>query len=165
MPRSSKASQQSKSSNQASYPKSCTPGRNAVFFLLEEDSFRPGVFFGGHYLSQSAVVPRFILQMQAKEPATSRFERRTRGVQRQRQAQQLWGRASLKRRQVFTPSRRKQCTSRSLRSWGTLSLRALLPHLHALPPKIAHRRLARVLYSSFEVDVHSKSFSVRFQQN
>jgi hypothetical protein len=29
---------------------------------VEEDSFRPGVFFGGRYLSQSAVVPRFILQ-------------------------------------------------------------------------------------------------------
>jgi hypothetical protein len=29
---------------------------------VEEDSFRPGVFFGGRYLPQSAAVPRFILQ-------------------------------------------------------------------------------------------------------
>jgi len=53
------------------------------------------------------------------------FERQKRIVPWVKRAQQLWGTASLKRRQAFTPQRQKQCTSRLLRSWDTLSLRAL----------------------------------------
>jgi hypothetical protein len=70
------------------------------------------------------------------------FERQKRIVPWVKRAQQLWGTASLKRRQAFTPQRQKQCTSRPLRSWDTLSLRALFrvyPRLHFARKRPKHR--------------------------
>ncbi len=74
--------------------------------------------------------------------------------------QQIWGTASLKRRQVFTLLRKKQCTSRHLRSWDKLSLRRYF-RLCATPRK-SPPPTARVLYSSFFAGQVAKVFSQRF---